>query len=338
MEWVVLFFLALSVFLYCLLGGADFGVGIHELFIPEKQKRQHEDIVKEAMGPVWEANHMWLIIVIVILFVGLPKVYSEVSIHLHIPITLMLIGIIFRGCAFTFRHYDPVQDNARKYYSLVFCISSVLTPIAFGMIIGALMLGRIQSAPTDYFSTYVAPWFNLFTLMMGLFVLSIFVFIAGIYMIGEHKIGIFRNDYIRRTKIFHIIMIVMGALVFVSAQLSGYKLIENFLAHPLAVVALVLATLSHAVLWRLFEISSAWRLRFLTGFQIFMVVGAWLALIFPNAIVYNDGTTLSLLSSMAPEKTLAMLGWALIIGSVLFLPLLTYMFLVFKRPETFQKR
>lgn len=330
MEWIVLFFLALSVYLYSLLGGADFGAGVHELFVAAKDRRKHEEVVKEAMGPVWEANHMWLIIMIVILFVGFPKVYAQVSIYLHIPITLMLMGIVLRGCAFTFRHYDVVEDSWRKHYSTVFAYSSLITPIMFGMIIGALMLGRIEPQPTDYFTTYIAPWFNIFCLTVGLFVLSIFMFLAGVFMIGEEKIGIFRTEYIKRTKQLHLVMIIAGAMVFVTAEASGLPLIQNFFSHPLATLAIILATLSHFVLWRLFKSRLTWTLRAVAGFQLFMVVAAWMAVIFPDVIFYDDGSRLSILNAVGPEKTIWLLSWALMIGAVLFLPLLVYLFIIFK--------
>lgn len=74
----------------------------------------------QAIGPIWEANHMWLIITIVILFVGFPDIYSVVSTHLHIPLVIMLLRIIATGTAFTFRHYDAVIDNLQKVYNKIF--------------------------------------------------------------------------------------------------------------------------------------------------------------------------------------------------------------------------
>src|ERR1700733_8715060 len=111
MLLVVIGFLAVSLLFYCVLGGADFGAGALEFFVPEKNRKRHEELVNKAMGPVWEANHIWLIILIVILFNAFPKVYAQYSIYFHIPLTLMLIGIVFRGCAFSFRNYDAVKDD-----------------------------------------------------------------------------------------------------------------------------------------------------------------------------------------------------------------------------------
>ncbi|HVV54815.1 MAG TPA: cytochrome d ubiquinol oxidase subunit II, partial [Mucilaginibacter sp.] len=105
MLYIVIGFLWLSLLLYLLLGGADFGAGIIELFTSDRNKAQARRITYRAIGPVWEANHMWLIIAIVILFVGFPQIYSTMSVHLHIPLAIMLLGIIARGTAFAFRSY-----------------------------------------------------------------------------------------------------------------------------------------------------------------------------------------------------------------------------------------
>jgi cytochrome d ubiquinol oxidase subunit II len=150
MLWIVIGFLLVSLLFYCLLGGADFGAGAFEFFVPKKDHHRHEQLVNKAMGPVWEANHIWLIILIVILFNAFPKVYTEYSIYFHVPLILMLIGIVFRGCAFSFRHYDAVNDNTHSYYTLVFGLSSLLTPIMFGMIMGGMFFGVNTHDPMYY--------------------------------------------------------------------------------------------------------------------------------------------------------------------------------------------
>ena len=99
---IVIIYLWMAILLYLLLGGADFGAGIIELFTSQKNERVTRRTMYRAIGPIWEANHMWLIITIVILFVGFPRIYTTMSIHLHIPLAVMLIGIIARGTAFTF--------------------------------------------------------------------------------------------------------------------------------------------------------------------------------------------------------------------------------------------
>src|SRR5690349_2087673 len=136
---LIIIILGVSFILYTLLGGADFGAGIIETFAGQKGERT----VSRAMAPVWEANHVWLILAVVILFTGFPAVYASISLVLHIPLMLVLIGIIFRGCAFTFRHYDIATDTAHKYYSVFFKLSSFVTPFFLGVTLAAMILGRI---------------------------------------------------------------------------------------------------------------------------------------------------------------------------------------------------
>ena len=196
MLWVVIGFLVISLLFYCVLGGADFGAGALELFVPNKNRKRHEELVNKAMGPVWEANHIWLIILIVILFNAFPEVYTQYSIYFHIPLTLMLIGIVFRGCAFSFRQYDAVKDDAHRYYTLAFSFSSLLTPIMFGMIVGGMFFGVNPDAPT-YYQKYVTSWFNFPSFSVGIFVLSMFAYLASVYLIGESDDKDTRNYYIQ---------------------------------------------------------------------------------------------------------------------------------------------
>src|SRR3954469_7219448 len=117
MLTVVILFLCLAILLYFLLGGADFGAGIIELFTSEKNRQRTRKTSYQAIGPVWEANHMWLIIAVVIMFVGFPVVYSSMCTYLHIPLLIMLMGITARGTAFSFRNYDAVKGaRTQKTY------------------------------------------------------------------------------------------------------------------------------------------------------------------------------------------------------------------------------
>src|SRR3954464_3166981 len=126
---LIIFILGISFLLYTLLGGADFGAGIIETFAGKRE----EKTISKAIAPVWEANHVWLILAVVILFTGFPLVYSSLSLVLHIPLMLVLIGIIFRGSAFTFRHYDIKEERPYRMYSFFFKASSFITPMFLGI-------------------------------------------------------------------------------------------------------------------------------------------------------------------------------------------------------------
>jgi len=95
-----------SLILYALMGGADFGAGIWDVLSTGPRARRRRDIIAEAIGPIWEANHVWLILVIVLLFTAWPPAFAAMMTALHIPLTAMLFGIVLRGAAFVFRKYD----------------------------------------------------------------------------------------------------------------------------------------------------------------------------------------------------------------------------------------
>ena len=184
MLTLVIIILGASFILYTLLGGADFGAGIIETFAGKKG----EKTISKAMAPVWEANHVWLILAVVILFTAFPLVYSSLSLVLHIPLMMVLLGIIFRGTAFTFRHYDTVHDRSHEYYTLLFKVSSFITPFFLGITLGAMILGRITLEPSvGFYEKFVRPWLNVFCITMGIFSASLFGYIAAVFLVGEAK-------------------------------------------------------------------------------------------------------------------------------------------------------
>src|ERR1700712_5679274 len=155
MEFVVILYLWLSVLLYLTLGGADFGAGIIELVTAGRDRSVTRKTLHHAIGPIWEANHMWLIIAIVILFVGFPLIYTTMSVHLHIPLAIMLLGIIARGTAFAFRHYDAVIDDMQKLYNKIFVYSSFITPLFLGIIAGSAVSGAIDLKAHNFWDAYI---------------------------------------------------------------------------------------------------------------------------------------------------------------------------------------
>ena len=329
MLFVVIFFLALSLLLYTLLAGADFGAGILEIFSGRKDKTIYEEMVNKALGPVWEANHIWIIIAVVILFNGFPEAYAKLSVIFHIPLMLMLLGIVFRGCAFSFRHYDRPKDKTHKYYSFIFSASSVLTPAMFGMIIGALLLGRIAETPSSYYETYVAPWLNPFSFSVGVFVVLLFTFIASVYMIGENQNQNWKKYFIHTAKIFQILTVVAGGVVFVLSRIDGPDVLGHYLSHPPSLACLVLATVTLPLLWRAMSRGFIWLARMCLGAQVTLILSGWFLYIFPT-IIFSEAHPITFYNAAAPDATLEILGWSLIIGSVIFLPVLACLYGVFK--------
>jgi len=315
--------------LYTLLGGADFGAGIVETFAG----RREEITISKAIAPVWEANHVWLILAVVILFTGFPRVYSSLSLVLHIPLMLVLLGIICRGSAFTFRHYDVVNDNSHKYFTVLFRISSFITPVFLGMVLGAMMLGRITLDTTkSFYDVFISPWLNIFCISMGVFSACLFTYISATFLVGETKIDRERKMYVRFSKRAMLLCMLTGLLVFVTAEAEGYDLSREFLLSTTSLVSLLLATILCTVIWHFLnkEKNKTVYLRIGVGIQVTFILIGWFYIQFPVLIRLQNGRHLTFLNTQAPGSTLEQLLIALIAGLILVIPGFIYLFKIFK--------
>ncbi|MBW8683390.1 cytochrome d ubiquinol oxidase subunit II [Chitinophaga rhizophila] len=334
MIYVVIAYLWAAILLYILLGGADFGAGIIELFTSAKNKQYTRTTMYQAIGPVWEANHMWLIIAIVVLFVGFPQIYTTVSTHLHIPLVIMLFGIIARGTAFTFRNYDAVVDSMQKVYNRIFVYSSFVTPFFLGVIAASAVSGRIDTGAPDFLSAYVFSWLNWFSVTVGFFTVAICGYLAAIFIIGETKDDTSRIRFIRKAKQMNVAAVIFGGLVFVAANAEGIPLDKWLFDNVVGVVALVAALLSLMVLWYLLlSKGKVYIIRVLAGFQVTMILLAITLRHYPNIVILKGGKYLSLMEHAGQEKTIYSLAMALLLGSILILPALFYLIYSFQKDK-----
>ncbi|HMG89307.1 MAG TPA: cytochrome d ubiquinol oxidase subunit II [Chryseolinea sp.] len=335
MDKVVIVYLALSILLYLLLGGADFGAGIIEMFTSSKNIRRTRKTLYHAIGPIWEANHMWLIIAIVILFVGFPTIYSILSVYLHIPLVIMLMGIVARGTAFTFRHYDAVHDSMQEIYNRIFVWSSFITPLFLGIIAGSTLSGHIDTNASSFPDAYVFGWLNGFSVSVGLFTVSLCGFLAAVYLIGEADDENDRLRFIRKARGMNIISICAGTLVFVVSAIEKVPLVQWIFEDIVGLVATALALLSLLLMWRSIKQRKKFLPRILAAFQVAMILLAITYAHFPTIVILKEGTTISLLESVGPIRTINALANALLIGSVLILPALFYLYYSFQKEESY---
>ena len=333
MLYVVIIYLWTAILLYLLLGGADFGAGIIELFTSNANKIQTRKTLYEAIGPIWEANHMWLIIAIVILFVGFPTIYSTMSVYLHIPLTIMLLGIIARGTAFTFRHYDAVQDDMQEIYNPIFAYSSFITPFFLGIIAGSAVSGHIDPKAENFMDAYIFSWLHWFSVSVGLFTVSICGFLAAVFLIGETDNQHDRKRFELKAKAFNIAAVICGILVFISALIDGIPLIDWVFGNAIGIIAISAATLSLVLLWYLLYKGKSKIIRVLAGFQVTMILLTTTYRHYPNIVILKNGGYLSLIEHSGHEKTMQALALALLIGSVFILPALFYLIYSFQKKK-----
>jgi cytochrome bd ubiquinol oxidase subunit II len=331
MDYVVIVYLWLSILLYLILGGADFGAGIIELVTARKDRSATRHILHEAIGPIWEANHMWLVIAIVILFVGFPVIYSTVSVSLHIPLLIMLLGIIARGTAFTFRNYDAVKDDLQWWYTRIFVLSSFITPFFLGIIAGSTISGRIVIHSGDFMEAFIFSWLDWFSVSVGLFTVALCGFLASVYLIGETRDPVEKKRYAKTAKEMNIAAVAFGALVFIAASLEDVPLSKWIFTETIPLIAVIAASCSLALLWYRINKGNSSLPRLLAGFQVTMILLAVGYGHFPDLIIVGDGEALSLLTHQAPEKTMKVLGIALLAGSIFILPALGYLYWSFER-------
>ena len=306
-----------SLILYALLGGADFGGGVWDLVAYGPRRERQRRAIERAIAPVWEANHVWLILLIVILFSAFPPAFAAVSIALHVPLTLMLLGIVFRGSAFVFRQYGGGDETFQHRWGRVFAVSSAGTPIFLGAIIGAVTAG--------------GRWYDPFPLLVGFFTLALFAFLAAIYLTNEphdpepSQRSELVEDFRRRA-------ISSGLFVFVFAVASAVasgpgaerfadRLLGSWWSWPLQIATGISAIVTFAALvMRRFRIA-----RIAVIIQVTLILLGWGGAQYPVLAL-----ELTIDEAAAPAATLELLLIALIAGSSVLFPSLYWMLRVFK--------
>src|SRR5260370_23703531 len=178
LEVSVAIFIVSSLIIYALMGGADFGGGIWSLLAFGPRARRQREAIVDAIAPIWEANHVWLILVIVLLFNGFPRGFATMMTALNIPMTVMLLGIVLRGSAFVFRKYDVRE----RHWSTLFGMASFFTPLFQGIILGALTTGQIRVEQGRVVTGFMAGLLTPFALSCGVFALGLFAFLAATYL------------------------------------------------------------------------------------------------------------------------------------------------------------
>jgi len=332
MLYIVITFLFLAIVLYFLLGGADFGAGIIELFTSEKNRSQTRKTMYHAIGPIWEANHMWLVIAVVILFVGFPVIYSQMCTYLHIPLLIMLMGITARGTAFAFRNYDAVKgERTQNLYNHIFVYSSFITPLFLGIIAGSAISRQIDLHPTTFLSGYIFSWLNYFSVAVGLFTVALSGYLAAIYLIGEADNEKDIKRFIKKARYMNIMAVIFGGMVFIAAEVENIRLAHWIFGNPVSLVAVISASVSLILLWVLIYRGKKKIIRIFAGFQVTTILLAVGYMHYPYFIMVKGGQNLSLMTLHATDKTIDDLGWALFIGSFLILPSLFYLYYSFQK-------
>ena len=182
---------------YALLGCADFGGGIWDLFSVGPRAREQRRHIAQAIGPVWEANHVWLIFLIVVLFTCFPRAYAAASTALFWPLHLILAGIVLRGAAFVFRAYHAVSAAEELGWSRLFGAASALTPVLLGACLGAVSTGDVAVVDGMPAEGSSSVWLGRFSVATGLLAFLLSAYLAAVYLAWESD-GELQEDFRRR--------------------------------------------------------------------------------------------------------------------------------------------
>jgi cytochrome d ubiquinol oxidase subunit II len=171
--------------LYVLLGGADFGGGVWDLVAHGPTRDRERSLISAAIGPVWEANHVWLIFVVTALFAGFPSAFAALGVGLYLPFGIAIAGIVMRGAAFAFRAYGEPDTGWRLAWTRVFGIASLVTPMALGMSAAAIASGRIHVDGDVVHADLIGAWTGPLSWIAGLLALVMCAFLAATYLTVE---------------------------------------------------------------------------------------------------------------------------------------------------------
>src|SRR5262249_39814207 len=282
---------------------------------PGPRAREQRDLIAHTIGPLWAANHVWLILVVVLLFVCFPTAWATISTGLHVPLSIMLLGVVLRGSAFTFRSYDEQTDAVQRRWGRIFAVASVVTPIMLGTCVGALAAGRVQMREGQVVGGFFRPWLAPFPLGVGAMALVLFAFLAAVYLTNESE-GALREDFrVRGLGAGAALgVLAFGALALAreGAPLVWAGLSARPWSLPLHAFIATVALGALAALWLRAYVFA----RVLAVIQVALVVWGWglgqFPLLLPPDITFSEAA--------APPAVLRAVLGALVAGAVVLVP------------------
>ncbi len=312
---------------YALLGGADFGGGVWDLFASGPRALEQRAAIARAMGPVWEANHVWLIFLVVLLFTAFPPAFAALVIGLFLPLHLVLLGVVLRGASFVFRAHGALSGPRaplQRTFGAAFGAASAVTPVLLGAALAAISSGGVRSPRGSLVAPPLASWLTPFAIATGLLTLALCAYLAAVYLTLETQ-GRLRADF-RRKAISAGVALLVLAIADLPLMAAWAPRLYSRLASPSA--APLLAGGTALAVW---SIAAVWRSRFEVGRVLSALSGiallwGWGFAQWPF-VIYPD---FSIARSAAPNPALRDVFYAVGVGALLLGPSLYLLFRVFK--------
>jgi cytochrome bd ubiquinol oxidase subunit II len=253
MSTTVAVVLFLAVTAYAVFGGADFGAGFWDLVAGGARRGERpRATIDHSIGPVWEANHVWLIFIFVVLWTGFSEAYASITLTLFVPLTLAALGIVLRGSGFAFRK-TVFRTRDRRNFGVAFALSSVLVPYCMGAIAGAVASGRVPENgvagdPWD-------SWVNPTSVLGGVLAVVVGAYLAAVYLVWDARRlnDAVMVEYFRRRAIGAAVVAGVASAVGIFVLRADARYIFDGLtsrALPLVILAAAAGTASLVLLLR----------------------------------------------------------------------------------------
>ncbi len=317
--------LLLGLVMYAAFGGADFGGGIWTALASGPRKKEQRESLFQAIGPVWETNHVWLIFVVVVLFMVFPRGFAYLFIALLAPLVIALVGINFRGAAFAFRHFGKQTGREVPPIAHTFSVSSLLTPFALGMAFAAAASERLRIVGGEVVSPPWA-WISPFTVVGGLVGITICAYLTPIYMTVRTR-GALQDDFRKRGMISGVTLGALTLLEIPVALLYAPRFAEKlFLPRSLVCVTLAVSggLVTQALLWKRRYLPA----QIAAAGTVTLILLGFAAAMYPDLILGE----LSFAAAAAPRETLVVFFTVLPFGVALLGPALIFLYWTFRGP------
>lgn len=319
MPQVVAVIIWVGVVAYAVLAGADFGSGTWDLLAG---RADHGAAVRHridrSLGPVWEANHVWLVFVLVYLWTSFPEAFAAVATTVYVPLLLAALGIVFRGASFMFRRSSSTVGEAR-WFGVLFAASSVLTPFFLGAAAGAVASGRV---PLEGNGGPLASWVTPTSLLGGVLAVCTCAWSAAVFLHadavrdGEEALaGWFRT----RALVTGVVVGAVGAAGELVLRTDAATLVEGL--HGRALPVVVLSAAAGIATLVLVARGAAELARFTAAAAVAGIVVAWGVAQYPWLLV--DELTIS--QGAASSSTLVGVLVAFALAGLLVVPSLVWL-------------
>jgi cytochrome d ubiquinol oxidase subunit II len=317
MNWadVAALILMVGIVAYALFAGADFGAGFWDLFAGGAERgRKPRAVAQHAIGPVWEANHVWLIFCLVVLWTAFSPAFQSITLTLFVPLSIAALGIVLRGASFAFRK-EVQRTSSQRNFGAAFASSSVLVPFCMGAVAGAIASGRVPAGGKA--GDPWASWLNATSILGGVLAVAVCAYLAAVYLVWDARrmgddgmVEYFRQRALGAAVATGAIAAIGIVVLHDDAEYVFHGLTSRAL--PLVVISAICGLGSIVLLLR----GTHRGARLLAMGAVAMVVAGWGVAQWP----YLLPTSLKVEAAAAPDATLVSVFVVFLVAAVVILP------------------